>query len=226
MLTIAKREFELLFKSFKSIVIICIFFMVTYFTSRFFSGNEHLIQQLNGSSSYSVSVRGLIVFFGFLFVMSLSHDCINKEIEQRTMRFIITKVSRSSTILGKFFGVCLFWFSCITISFIIIASFAGTFLLVDCIRIIVFIMYIIGLSLLISILIKRSSYTMFLSIVLGIAFPVIGLWSLVTNHFLGSIKYILPYYYITEPIYYMVIPLLISIFFIILTIILFRKRDL
>src|SRR5690625_7700017 len=51
----------------------------------------------------------ILMVLGFLFAFAISHDLINKEIELKTIRLLITKTSSLKLMLGKFLGTLLFW---------------------------------------------------------------------------------------------------------------------
>jgi ABC-2 type transport system permease protein len=230
MKAIVEKEFKSLFKSFKSIAVIAFFLLVCFATSKFFSSNLgmlHMLQKNNAQSVYVSSIRALVMFLGFLFVLSLSHDVMNREVENQTIRFLVTKCSRNSIIIGKFFGICLFWFICILFSFIVISLFAKQIFVFDFLQIMCFIAYAISLTILISLLIKKPSHTTFISILLGIAIPVLGLWSVSSTKVISEIvKYILPYYYILKGGYYIIVPFLLSILMLVVALAMFQRRDL
>ena len=227
MKAIVKKEFKSLFKGFKSIAVIAFFLVVCFAASKFFSNNLDILQKDHAESAYVSSIRGLVMFLGFLFVLSLSHDAINREVENQTIRFLVTKSSRSSIVIGKFLGIFLFWLICILCSFIVIGLFAKQIFVFDFLQIMCFIAYAVSLTILISLVIKKPSHTTFVSILLGIALPVLGLWSVSSTKFISEIiKYILPYYYILKGGYYIIFPFFLSILMLLIALAIFQRRDL
>ncbi|WP_028544665.1 hypothetical protein [Paenibacillus taiwanensis] len=76
MYTIAKREFLSLFKSFKSVAIVLLFVVFAFSISNFVKSNPTLFLNEN-SNPYVSGIRFLTTIFGFLFVLTLSHDVLN-----------------------------------------------------------------------------------------------------------------------------------------------------
>ncbi|MEB9975392.1 hypothetical protein P4K82_28305 [Bacillus cereus] len=225
MLSIAKNEFFGLFKSFKSIVVILFFLLVSYYSSSFLSGN--LMNGMSGDSTYASSIKLLVFFLGFLFVFSLSHDSINREVELQTVRFIVTKISRKSFVFGKFLGILFFWLFCITVSFSIICFFAKDILIKEYFLMVLFLVYAISLNLFLSVLFKKSGVTIFLSIILGILLPVFGIWSALDDKvWLFPFKYLLPYHYLILSGNYLIFPLILSSLYLYLVLLLFNRKDL
>ncbi|MGX5470161.1 ABC transporter permease [Bacillus toyonensis] len=225
MLSIAKNEFFGLFKSFKSIVVILFFLLVSYYSSSFLSGN--LMNGMNGDSNYASSIKLLVFFLGFLFVFSLSHDSINREVELQTVRFIVTKISRKSFIFGKFLGILFFWLFCITVSFSVICFFAKDILIKEYFLMVLFLVYAISLNLFLSVLFNKSGVTIFLSIILGILLPIFGMWSALDDKvWLFPFKYLLPYHYLILSGNYLIFPLILSSLYLYLVLLLFNRKDL
>lgn len=153
---------------------------------------------------------------------------MNKEVYSRTVRFLVTKTSRSSILLGKFLGNFLFWVVCLTISFILIMPFSNAFYFLELIQSIIFISYFLGFSLLLSTIISSPSITMFLGITISIILPIIGMISIgTTNVFIQIVSYITPYYYFTnDQTDFTYIVVIFPVIFLLISIITLRKRDL
>lgn len=199
MLFIAKNEFFKLFKSIKSILIILIFVLASYYTAKFFNGITPLASMSNNESPYYSSLRLLVFIFGYLFISVLSHDCINKEIELQTIRLITSKVSRKDFVLGKFLGITLFWFVCVISSSICIILISKTIEIKIILVMLITCIYFISMVILVSTLVSKSSISNFLGIVLGIGIPLVGLYLMFTeNSFLNIFKYLFPYYYVVN----------------------------
>lgn len=201
MIAIAKREFLKQFKSMKSILIIVIMLFTTYFVAKY-AGS--LVEFIDLSDEETVDVHALgfvfiIIFMGQLFVMSLSHDVLNKEIYERTMRFLVTRTSRTSIVIGKFIGIWLFWFSCVLIAYTITTFFSHRFNVILFLQSISLLSLQITLAMLLSILIPRPSLSMFLGVILGIVFPIFSLWATTTgDEWYGFMKYLSPFTYLTK----------------------------
>lgn len=118
MFAIAKREFFQLFKGFKSIAIILMLLVPTYYFAKFSSMFESALELTpdEADMAHSAGLLVVMIVFGQLFVMGLSHDTMNREMHERTMRFLLTRTSRRSIVAGKFLGILAFWFACITVS--------------------------------------------------------------------------------------------------------------
>lgn len=194
MLVVAKNEFFKLFKSIKSILVILVFICTSYYTAKHFS-NSIFESSSNGSPYYS-SLRFCVFILGYIFVSTLSHDCINGEIESQTIRLVISKISRKDFLLGKFIGITLFWCACILISSLCIILISSVIEIKTIITMILTCIYFISIVILNSCIIPKSSMTNFIGIVLGFIIPGVGLYCYFTeNALLGIFKYLFPYYY-------------------------------
>jgi ABC-2 type transport system permease protein len=173
-----------------------------------------------------VGLLALILLFGQLFVMGLSHDTINRETNERTMRFLVTRTSRTSIIFGKFLGIWLFWFVCLTVSFLLISIFAqkiDAFIFSQTMSLLT---YQIALTFLFSVLIPKPGFTMFLGIVVGLVFPIIGFWvSFTSNVWVSWIKFITPYYYLTREDYTFLVIVLLAGVMLMIAILIFKRRE-
>lgn len=198
---IAQREFFHLFKGIKSIIIVAILFVTAYYSAKF--SNFFLLDpSLEFTSKEAEDIHvwgiiGVILLFGQLFVMGLSHDTINRETHERTARFLVTRTSRASIIVGKFLGILLFWFVCVTIAFLLTSIFSKKFNVFIFSQTISLLTYQIALTILLSVLLPKPGFTMFLGVLLGIASPIFGFWVWFTqNEWVSWLKYINPYYYL------------------------------
>lgn len=176
MYAIGKREFLNLFKGIKSILVVSILFTVSYYSAKF---SNLLISaaQLSEREAANIHTAGLllmILVFGLLFVMGLSHDIMNRETLERTIRFLVTRTSRSKIIMGKFLGTWMFWFVCLVISFLLISIYSHKIDFLTFFQTVILITYQISLTILLSIIISKPGMTMFLSIVFGLIFPIFG----------------------------------------------------
>lgn len=199
MYVIGKREFMSLFKGVKSLIVIAILLVTSYYSAKFAnllaSGIE--LSAKEAENIHTVGLLGLLLLLGQLFIAGLSHDTINRETHERTMRFLVTRTSRTSIVLGKFLGIWLFWFICLIISFLIISMFAQKIDIFIFSQTMSLVTYQISLTILLSVLIPKPGFTMFLGIVVGLSFPILGLWVVFTsNVWVSWTKYITPFYYL------------------------------
>ncbi|ALX47681.1 MULTISPECIES: ABC transporter permease [Lentibacillus] len=232
MIHILKREFIDAFKSVRSILILLFITFVSYQSAKFFDENQDMINQFIGESGnevgsvYTAAIAFIVLIFGFLFVFAISHDLINREIEMKTIRLLVTKTSRLQIVLGKFLGILLFWVVTISISFAIISLITGSWFPKDYFQTIIFLFYIISLVLLISTVIPKTKLTMFLGIFLGIVLPIIGLAAAFSDKwYFIPFKYLLPYKYFDGSVGMMFIPLAIGIGYISLSIFFINRKD-
>ncbi|MFB0842849.1 ABC transporter permease [Paenibacillus oleatilyticus] len=199
MLAIWKKEFVQSFKSVFSIVTIAIFTAVSYYLSDFIAKNGAMLGKEVAEEGYVSGLVLLIYLFGFLFMFSLFHDTMNRELESRTIRFLVTKTSRLSIVLGKFLGIFTYWFVCLLVSFGIITVFAEKFYFKSFGQLLVMILYMVSMCLLLSSLIPRRSMSMFSGLLVGLAIPLFGLWSQFSDKlWLKIFKYATPYYYFID----------------------------
>lgn len=227
MIHIIKNEFTNSFKSFKSLAIITFFTLTSFLTSSYLSDNTQLLGDLNNSSAYTASIKFLIFFLGFLFVFSVSHDLINRELDYNTIRLLVSKTSRFNIIIGKMLGSFLFWVCSISISFLIVSIYAKNWFYLDYITVIAVLFFITSFNVFLSTIITKPSITMFLGILLGILFPILGFWAAFSEKwYLFPFKYLLPYYYVVESDFYLVFPFLIGILLVAASYMVFKRKDL
>ena len=199
MYVISKREFFNLFKGIRSIIMIAILFITSYYSAKFSNVfmSEIEFSSKEAENIHTAGLLMLILTFGLLFVMSLSHDSINRETNDRTMRFLVTRTSRTSILYGKFLGIWLFWFVCVTVSFLLISIFAHKVDIFIFLQTISLLTCYIALTILLSVLILKPGYTMFLGVLVGLCFPIFGFWvTFTSNMWVSWIKFITPFYYL------------------------------
>ena len=226
---IIKNEFFNSFKSFKSIIIISFFTFTSFLTASFLSKNASLLGQLSTDTgtAYTSSIKFLIFFLGFLFVFSVSHDLINKELDYQTIRLLVTKTSKFNIIFGKFLGVYMFWLASITISFVILSIYAHSWFILDYISVLVFLCFIVGLNIFLSTIISKPGVTMFLGIFIGIIAPILGIWAAFsTKWYLFPFRYVLPYYYVIKSNGFLIFPFVMGIALLYFSYLIFQRKDL
>ncbi|WP_024833221.1 ABC transporter permease [Ruminiclostridium josui] len=227
MISVARTELFKQLKTFKALVIVAIFIIVSYSASNFFKSNESLLGFKNNTAFYS-SIRLLVILFGYIFVSTISYNCINNEIELKTIRLVINKISRTEFIIGKLLGISAFWFLCLTVSFSVVSAIAGTFSLSIYLLIIVAMFYFICLVIFLSTIVEKQSVSNFLGIIVGLLMPTLGLWSTLSNSniIFRVIRYIFPYYYMLKEGPYLLIPAIIGVLFILMSLKVFIGKDL
>ena len=224
MLAIATKEFVEMMKSFKSLFIIALFVLSSYFMSSFVSKN--VVSIGTDTNNYVSVTRILILLFGFLFVLMLSHDLISRETSTKTIRFLITKTSRTSIIVGKFLGVAAFWLFSLGISITIVSFFAKDFLWFTFLQLYSFLIFAIGLCLLISTLAKTTGMSMLLGLAVSFIAPIVGFWSMFSEKtWLKPFKLLLPYQYQIKENGLVLIPLIIGLLFISVSIWYFKRGE-
>lgn len=224
MLAIATKEFVEMMKSFKSLFIIALFVLSSYFMSSFVSKN--VVSIGTDTNNYVSVTRLLILIFGFLFVLMLSHDLMSRETSTKTIRFLITKTSRTNIIVGKFLGVAAFWLFSLGISITIISFFAKDFLWFTFLQLYSFLIFAIGLCLLISTLAKTTGMSMLLGLAVSFIAPIVGFWSMFSERtWLKPFKLLLPYQYQIKENGLVLIPLIIGLLFISVSIWYFKRGD-
>ncbi|WP_377890678.1 ABC transporter permease [Alkalihalobacillus sp. R86527] len=228
MAAICMREFISLFKSIRSIIIIAVLLGVTLGTAKLMSNFSGELSEMGLDSPYIAGLTGLLMLAGPLFVMSLSHDTVNREAHSRTMRFLVTKISINRIVLGKFLGIMLFWSVCLFISIILLIPFAKAFYAKELIETMCYMSYFVTLALFLSSVIRKPGLSLFIGMVVSIALPLLGFWGAFTETkvVLIAFSYITPYFYISQEstnfVYF--IPLLSSVL-LGLSLLLSKKRD-
>lgn len=230
MISILKREFWDSFKSIRSIFIFLFFTFISYKSAEFWRNNPSLVKSiLHGEKSQSIYTSViilLILLFGFLLAFAISHDTMSGEMELKTIRLLVTKTSKFNIVAGKMLGSFLFWVVTLSISFVIISCYAGSFLVKDYFRLIALLLYIVCFVLFISSLIPKAKVTMFIGIFLGILLPVLNLFSMVFNKwYLLPFKYLLPFYYLNQSFGYIFIVIALALFLFASTVLAIYRRD-
>lgn len=227
MLAIWIRELSYLCKGIKSVVLLTLFVGFTYMIASLSDFLPFLMQDTESSSSLSGGLRFLILFFGFIFVAMVSHDTINKEIDTQTIRFLVTKTSRVSIVLGKFLGILSFWILVTTLSYIPAVVKAQHIDFHDYIKLIQYLCVMVGVTVFLSSVVVKPFYSLLFGLCFGVVYPVLGMVSMIKEGLVWEqIKYISLFNYITDTSGGLYIPFLASALLVILSIIVFQRRDL
>jgi ABC-2 type transport system permease protein len=228
MLVMCKREFISLFKGIKSIIMIAILFAVSYYAAKFssllFSDME--LKASEAANIHTIGLLSVILLLGQLFVFGLSHDTINREIHERTMRFLVTRVSRSSILFGKFLGIWMFWFVCIVVSFLLVSIFSKKFDLFIFSQTMSLVTYQVAFALLLSVLIPRPGLTMFLGNIFGLLLPILGFWTTFSpNGWVNWMKFFIPFYYLEREDFTFLIILGLAVLMMLAAAAVFKRRE-
>ncbi|WML42619.1 ABC transporter permease subunit [Neobacillus sp. PS3-40] len=158
---------------------------------------------------------------------SISHDVINKELDFQTIRLLVTKTSKGNIIFGKFLGVFLFWVVSTTACFIIVSLYAKQWFFLDYTVVIIFLFFIVTITLFLSTIIAKPGLTMFIGIFIGIIAPILGFWAAFsTKWFLIPFRYFLPYYYVVQSNGYLIFPALFGFILLFISYFIFKRKDL
>lgn len=175
---------------------------------------------------YSAGLAITIFTFGPLFALILSHDALNREIENRTMRFLITKVKRTEIVMGKAFGHFIFWLCMLLAANVLIWLLSQTFSLQDLLKTVAFIWVFVAFALLLSLLVRKTILSAFMSLLLGIAIPLGNLWIVFSEKWYANVlQYLTPYYYIIKESYLFLVNFGFAIAFLLVTLLLLNRRD-
>lgn len=229
MIGIAKKEFLSLFKSLKSIFIILLLIITTIGIANLVRTFSDFLKEVGlGGSPYSVGLSLILSVLGPLFVFALSHDIVNSEIKSRTIRFLVTKTKRTNIIIGKFLGVSFFWFICIIAPLICLSFYSKKFEYMVLIDTYIYILYFISLCILLSTVLKNPVMSNLIGILVSISIVYFQLVSIESDKvYYKIINFITPLYYTTHSNeFFLLIPCLISLLFIVLSTYVLRKGDL
>lgn len=226
MWAICQHEFFRLFKSIKSLITVAFIVGISYLVSDFVNQMASFLPQKELAEGHALGIYALILLLGPLFVFSLSHDVMNRELAGRTIRFLVTRTSRTQIILGKFLGVVFFWLTCMIITFGVVLATVHTFDAKTFYLCITLLIYSISLALLLSLVIPRPSYTMFIGIVIALLLPGLGLWSTFSSHAAAPwIAYLTPIKFIEKNGAWTGFIWLYSAAFLLGSMLLFKRRD-
>ncbi|WP_010289499.1 ABC transporter permease [Kurthia massiliensis] len=227
MLAIAKQEFWQLTKNIKSIVMIALLLLASYYFAR----NGQTFAEIigmgaeNDNALYATGLMMMVLFTGPLFVMALSHDIINREISSRTIRFLLTRTSADRIVWGKFIGVCAFWLFCIVLAVAVIAITSHTFSPLIFATILCLLISEITIAFVVSIVITKPRMSMFIGIVIGIAFPIVSYAVELTDKWWGKLRYVSPMHYIQNDNWEMIALPLVSVVIIFAAVQLFKRGE-
>lgn len=235
MWSIAKHESLQLLKSIKSILVLLFLLGSAYAGVKATELLKDSLGILSESDPFIVENEAMITSMGLLFVVLifgpmfafiLSHDVMNRDIEQRTMRFLVTKTSRKSIVLGKLIGHLLFWITILTVAYLLIFALSKQFSFYSFFQSLSFLTVFVTLALLLSLLVAKPILSSFISILLGITIPIVSLWAIFSEKwYISMLKYVSPYYYLQEETMLFLVNFAFASIYGLLAIYLFGKRD-
>lgn len=226
MWAICLREFRELFKGVRPIIIIVILGGMSYLFARF-ADTFPAIEGLTKQDTYTAGLMIPILFLGLLFVFTLSHGVINREVETRTIRFLVTKTSRNKILIGKLLGTLLFWFIIVLVCITVITLYAKTLFLKTLLECMIFLCFGICSAFLLSTLVPRTGQSMFLGIAISLVLPILTAWAMFTDKFyIQWFKYLSPYYYDGLDYPFKLFTLLLAVILMFLSLFLFKRKDL
>ena len=235
MWSIAKHESIELLKSIKSILVLLFLLGSTYAGVKVtdflkdtldMSSETGLLIFENEAIIYSIGLSFAVLIFGPLFAFILSHDVINRDIEQRTMRFLVTKTSRKNIVLGKLMGHLLFWITILTVASGLVFVLSKQFSFYLFFQSLSFLFIFVTLALLLSLFVTKPILSSFISILLGITIPIVSLWAIFSDKwYIAIFKYVSPYYYLQEETMIFLVNFAFASIYGLLAIYLFEKRD-
>lgn len=222
MWAITKREFWNLIKSVRALIIILLFSAGSIWVTNSLS---KVSGQLDVAEYYA-SLRLLVLIFGFLFATILSHSCFNGEVETKTIRLLLTKVSKTSIVVGKLLGTSLFWMACLTGSFLFISVVGKVFRPSELFIAFSTMAYFNSIVLLISVVTTKSSRSNFIGLIFALLLPGLGLYATLTaTSPLNFLQYFFPYFYLLQGVRYMSVPLVFAVLLTWVAVLLVKRRD-
>lgn len=209
----------------KTLLILISINFIAYFTSKY----SQNILTISGGQDSLVSViyafiETLGIFFGFL----LFSGTISKLVENESIRYIIPYISRSKIILTKYLVILVYFIFLLlsVIPIIFLTQKSVFFPLVELIQGTLFFNYIATLILLISVSVNKEKNSTFLGIFFGISVPILGGISIVNKNYIFQIlSWLLPYRYSSINLESIVL-FTISCIILLLSTILFQKKEL
>lgn len=199
MLAIAKHEFWQLFKSVKSILVVLILVGSAFYVAK--NGAELIALFNEGVEDQKIYYSGLslvLMLFGPLFALALSHDVLNREISGKTLRFLVTRTSRAHILAGKWLGVMGFWVACLIFAYALIIFYARHIEWLLFGQMLLLVLFSVSVAFLLSAVVAKPFVSMFVSTVLGLAIPIASLIVISTDKWWSVFQYVTPYYYMVE----------------------------
>lgn len=227
MFSIAFQEFKQLLLSFKALVIVLVIAGSAFFVSDVINNLGDDLQKSLGSEGATLGVAINVFIFGFVFIAALSHDTINREISSKTIRFLVTKTSRTKIILGKYLGILSFWVICMFLSYSLVAFSSNTLPIRSLVDSLLFISVVISFYMFISTVFVKTNVSLFIGIISSIFVPILSVVAIYSDKiWIKPLKYITPYNYSILGGYYILMNVVLTFLLLIATITIFERKDL
>lgn len=235
MWSIARHESLQLLKSIKSILVLLFLLGSAYAGVKatelvkdslgMLSESDPIIVE-NEAMIYSMGLLFAVLIFGPMFAFILSHDVMNRDIEQRTMRFLVTKTGRKNIVLGKLLGHLFFWMIILTTASLLVFVLSKQLSFYLFFQSLSFLAVFVTLALLLSLVVTKPILSSFISILLGITIPIVSLWAMFSEKwYITMFKYVSPYYYLQDETMIFLVNFIFASIYGLLAMYLFRKRD-
>ena len=109
------RECRHQFFSFRSVFFVFLFVVLGFSLDQLFALTSVEIGGIDNKTyagSFYVIIKLAVMLLGYLFASILSHSSINRETERKSVRLVISKISRTEYVTGKFLANVMFWVIC------------------------------------------------------------------------------------------------------------------
>ena len=109
------RECRHQFFSFRSVFFVFLFVVLGFSLNQLFALTSVEIGGIDNKTyagSFYVIIKLAVMLLGYLFASILSHSSINRETERKSVRLVISKISRTEYVTGKFSANVMFWVIC------------------------------------------------------------------------------------------------------------------
>lgn len=220
------RECRHQFFSFRSVFFVFLFVVLGFSLNQLFALTSVEIGGIDNKTyagSFYVIIKLAVMLLGYLFASILSHSSINRETERKSVRLVISKISRTEYVTGKFLANVMFWVICFVLIYGCLFLKYKVFDVGELITNTVMMIYYNSITILLSVLVKRGAASNFLGLVVGIALPFAGLYTMAKNSFL---RFLFPYSYIVKLDWNTLMPIIFSAIFVGTAIAVFKRMDL
>lgn len=220
------RECRHQFFSFRSVFFVFLFVVLGFSLDQLFALTSVEIGGIDNKTyagSFYVIIKLTVMLLGYLFASILSHSSINRETERKSVRLVISKISRTEYVTGKFLANVMFWVICFVLIYGCLFLKYKVFDVGELITNTVMMIYYNSIIILLSVLVKRGAASNFLGLVVGIALPFAGLYTMAKNSFL---RFLFPYSYIVKLDWNTLMPIIFSAIFVGTAIAVFKRMDL
>ena len=150
----------------------------------------------------------VITVFGLLAITWNSHDALNKDLVSGTLRFTVTRTSRTAIFISTAASHFLYWL----VLLIIIVLFTGTVFedvtLGSMTTHITFVFFSLSAAFFLSSIIRTPERSKTAAVIIGVLFPVLTIWSYLADNWFHAVT---PYHmYVYDSLLAIVIPLFLG----------------